>query len=460
MVRNIKRLLLMLLTMVLFTSCGGFDKMMKSRDYPAMYEAGLKYFAKKKDHKAIQIFSQIEQILDGTSKADTIKFYLAKANYRQGKYAESAELLDAFRKQYTRSVFAEEAEYLYAMSFYESSPNPDLDQTPTNRAIVAFHEYIGRYPDSPKADAVKEIITELKQRLYDKSYQIAETYYNIGAFNSAITSFKNTLKTYPEIPSREDIMYYIVKSNYLFARKSVEKKQRERYYNTIDAVYNFQTTYPESKYAAEVKRILNNSEKLSRGKQLLEKAGDDALLSEKQILKGSKRYEKLQKKVDKGRMTADELETMTEARLQLAKEKAKKRNAILTEEENAVKAQIAADNKSVIKDKVEKEKDAAIFDLKMQPTKEEKPLVADSTQMKDNTLNTSKKGKKVNDLNPRKIKNDKSSVIDDKPIRIKKQKVEKIKEPKVVKEPKVAKSKEPKPIKAEKTTKKQNDNNN
>lgn len=397
----------MLLTMVLFTSCGGFDKLMKSRDYPAMYEAGLKYFAKKKDHKAIQIFTQIEQILDGTSKADTIKFYLAKANYRQGKYAESAELLDAFRKQYTRSVFAEEAEYLYAMSFYESSPNPDLDQTPTERAIVAFHEYIGRYPDSPKSDAVKEIITELKMRLYDKAYQIGETYYNIGSFNSAITSFKNTLRTYPEIPHREDILYYIAKSNYLFARNSVEKKQRERYYNTIDAVYNFQTAFPESKYSAEIKRILNNSEKLSRGKQLLEKAGDDALLSEKQILKGTRKYEKLQKKVDKGRLTADELEAITEERLVIAKEKAKKRNDALNAEEATRKSQLEADNLSQIKDKVEKEKtEGAVAVEAPKPQVEvESPKVKTEKVKKDKA----EKSAKVNDAHPKKIKNDKKT---------------------------------------------------
>lgn len=358
----------MLLTLIMFTSCGGFDKLMKSRDYPAMYEAGLKYFARKKDHKAIQIFTQIEQILDGTSKADTIKFYLAKANYRQGKYAESAELLDAFRKQYTRSVFAEEAEYLYAMSFYESSPNPDLDQTPTERAIVAFHEYTSRYPDSPKADAVEEIITELKMRLYDKAYQIGETYYNIGSYNSAITSFKNTLKTYQDIPHKEEIMYYIVKSNYLFARNSVEKKQRERYYNTIDAVYNFQAEFPESEYSDEVSRILNNAEKLSRGKQLLEKAGDDAMLSEKQILKGSKIYDRLQKKVDKGRMTADELEKITAERLAIAKEKAKKRSDEIKEEEAVRKAQIEADQISQINDKVNKENSEGVASDKKETT--------------------------------------------------------------------------------------------
>ncbi|MFI3321893.1 MAG: outer membrane protein assembly factor BamD [Rikenellaceae bacterium] len=310
---------------VCFVSCTGFDKLLKSRDYQTMYETGLEYFANGKNNKAMFLFSQIEPIFNGTSKADTIKFYLAKTYYEQSYYDESARLFDEFRKNYGRSGFVEEAEYLYAMSYYQEAASFELDQTPTELAIIAFSEYASRYPDSERVESVDDILDELQMRLYDKAFEIGKIYYDIGYYNSAITAFKNVVKKYPDIPHREEILYLIAKANYLFARNSIDTKQRERYYNTIDATYNFQAEYPDSKHSTEINRILLNATKLSEGKQLIQKAGEDSELTEKQIIKGTKRYEKLQKMVDTGKITAEELEEIVEKELETAKEKTRKR---------------------------------------------------------------------------------------------------------------------------------------
>lgn len=321
MMKYIKPTLLVIIAIVT-VSCGTYDKLLKSRDYLAMYDAALDYYEKGKDNKVITLLSTVEAVLDGTSKADTIKFYLAKTYYLQSDYVTSSEKLDEFRKQYTRSPFAEEAEFLYAMSYYKVAPNFELDQGPGRQAQAAFYEYKNRYPESKRMVELDAMLKELQDRFYQKSYYEAFTYYNIGAYNAAITSLKNAVKLNPSTPYKEEMMYLIVKSNYLFARKSVESKKRERYYNTIDAAYNFTSLYSESEYLDEVNRLLKNAKRLSKSDVLY---GNDVELTETQMLNHNKLVEKLQDRVADGSMTQEEADQKEKEALTKAQERAKKR---------------------------------------------------------------------------------------------------------------------------------------
>lgn len=312
--------------LIFLASCGGYDALLKSRDYQGKYDAALAYYEEGRDNRALTLLLQVEAIYEGTEKADTVQFYIADLCYRQGLYDESAKLFDDFRKNYARSPFATEAEYLYAMSYYAVAPSYELDQMPTEYAIIAFAEFTARHRDDERSIEADSIMSELQQRLYDKAFEIGETYYNIGYYNAAITSFRSVLRKYPEIPHREQILYLITRSNYLFARNSITSKQRERYYNTIDAGYNYQAEFPDGKHASEVKRIVNNATKLSAGKQMVDNANSEAELTEKQILRNNKKYEKLQKQVDKGKMTAEEVEEITAEAIEKAKERNQNRS--------------------------------------------------------------------------------------------------------------------------------------
>ncbi len=315
---------LLVATTIFTSSCGNYDKLLKSRDYLAMYDAALEYYEEGKNNRVITLLTGVESILDGTSKADTIKFYLAKTYYLESDYATSTVLLDDFRKQYTRSPFAEEAEYLYAMSHYSVSPNYELDQGPARQAQSAFYEYKSRYPTSERVTEVSERIDELQKRFYDKSFNEAFTYYKIGAYNSAVMALNNAIKLNPNSPHKEEMMFLVVKSNFLFARNSVESRKRERYYNTIDAAYNFTSSYTESKYLDEVNSILTNAKRLSKSDALTE--GDiDIELSDEQIIKHNKLIEKLQKRVEDGKMTKEEADNKEKSVLKKTKAKAKKR---------------------------------------------------------------------------------------------------------------------------------------
>ncbi|MFI3267981.1 MAG: outer membrane protein assembly factor BamD [Rikenellaceae bacterium] len=317
------KLLLSLIIFIAFSSCANLAQLMNSRDYEKQYQEAFRYYDLSKYNKAASLFLNIESIYQGTERIDTIKFYTAMCFYNNEDYETSSFLFDDFRKTYTRSPFAEESEFLYAMSFFETSPNPELDQTPSTDGIEAFREYLSRYPNTPKREAVEEMIEEMKGRLYQKSYVVANTYYNVGYYNSAIHAYKNVLKTYPETPYRENILYLIVKANYLYAKSSVHYKQRERYLNTIDAYYNFISEYPESEFSKDISRLYTTSQSMVR-LRADGSNGADSLTMETDSRRIERQERKAEKVADKGEQAKVNLkETKTKAQKSVEKKLAK-----------------------------------------------------------------------------------------------------------------------------------------
>ena len=244
-----------LATLVIATGCSGYNKLIKSKDKELMYAAAMDYFNQGKFDKTLQLFDEIGHYYQGTQREDSILFYTADAHFRSANYQLSCMEFDDFRQRFGRSPFVEEAEYKYAMGYYYMSPEPDRDVTPTLLAIRNINEYLQRYPESSKKQLCMVRLDELQQKLYEKSFLNASTYYKIGRYKSAVTALKNALKEFPQSPYREQILYLTVKSHYELASNSIASLQKDRYLNMIDSYYTFISEFPESKYRRELDRL-------------------------------------------------------------------------------------------------------------------------------------------------------------------------------------------------------------
>lgn len=238
-----------------FVGCSGYNKVLKSEDAEYKYRMALEYFEQGKYQRTIQLLADVQHIFNHTTKSDSVEYYLASAFYKRGEFETSAQLFDQFRQTYNASPFLEDVEYMYAMGFYFSSPAPNRDQTPTNQAILAMTEYLNRYPESIKKELMQEYIQELTQKLHDKAFINAKSYYTTRRYKSAVVSLRNALNQYPESSHREEIMYLTVKSSYLLAKNSYESLMRERYLDMIDYYYSFISEFPESDSVKELDRM-------------------------------------------------------------------------------------------------------------------------------------------------------------------------------------------------------------
>lgn len=250
--------------------CSGMNKVVKSGDRDLMYRTALDYFEKGKFDKTLQLFEEVFYYYQGTPREDTIMYFMGMSMYNMGNYDGSEMMFDDFRRRFGRSPFVEDAEYMYAMGFYHSSPVADRDQTVTVKAIAAIEEYMARYPESIFRQLCEARIEELWNKLYDKEFINARTYYKIGKHKSAVIALRNALAKYPQTPHREEILYLTTKSSYELASNSVHSLQRSRYLDMMDAYYTFIAEYPDSKYRKELDRM----QKTARDYIVAHPAGD------------------------------------------------------------------------------------------------------------------------------------------------------------------------------------------
>jgi outer membrane protein assembly factor BamD len=95
----------------------------------------------------------------------------------------------------------------------------------------------------------------MRNKLVEKSYMSGKLYYNLGDYKASIIALQNSLNDFPETEHREELVFLLLKSNFLLAENSIVQKQMERYQATVDEYYSFVGEFPESKFRREADRI-------------------------------------------------------------------------------------------------------------------------------------------------------------------------------------------------------------
>lgn len=255
MFRTRLTLIAFVLIMTGLTSCGKFQKLLKSNDYEEKYAMALEFFQNQDYNKTLQLFDQISPIYRGTDKAEKIEYMYAMCHYGQRDYILASYYFKRYYKAYPKSDKAEEALFMGAYSNYLDSPRASLDQKTTREAIQEMKLFTVRYPNSDKVKQAKELIKEMETRLELKDFNMAKLYFKMNDFKAAIASFNAFIKKYPMSDFKEEAMFLIIKSNYLYASNSIVFRQKERFTQTSEAYVDFIAQYPESEFLKEANKM-------------------------------------------------------------------------------------------------------------------------------------------------------------------------------------------------------------
>ncbi|MFI3281261.1 MAG: outer membrane protein assembly factor BamD [Rikenellaceae bacterium] len=272
---NLRNVFYVFVAAVSVTACGTVQKAIKTGDPELIYNTGVELYEDEQWSRATTLFNTVSHLYVGSSREDSLSYFMARCRAKAGDYYTAIDQLEQFRREFGRSVFIEDAESMYAMCYYYLSPGPTRDQTTTNQAIAAAHEFMARYPESQKNEGFEQIVAELQERLYEKSYLNAYTYYKIGRYKSAIVAFRNALKEYPESTRREDNSYYVVASSYELAKNSIPSKQLDRYISMLDSYYTFIAEFPESSHSKSVDKMAREAKKFIAENHVVEDEEED-----------------------------------------------------------------------------------------------------------------------------------------------------------------------------------------
>jgi outer membrane protein assembly factor BamD len=177
------------------------------------------------------------------------------------QYELAGTYFASYVEQFGYGKNIEEATFMAAQCDYNISPRAELDQDNTRKAIEGFKIFLARYPNSPRIEESRKLMTDLQERLVEKSYNSAKLYYDMKQYKAAVTALSNSLKEYAESKYREEMMYLKLSSLFLYAVNSYDIRQRERFQATLDDYFSFMEEFPTSRYQKEVKKNYEDTAK-------------------------------------------------------------------------------------------------------------------------------------------------------------------------------------------------------
>lgn len=254
-----RKILQILLISFVFTSCGEYQKVLKSDNYNYKYEKAVSYYEAEQYNRAMPLFNELSTALRGTSKMQEVAYYYAYCNYVIGDNLTAAYLFRNFTINYPNSRHAEECAFMVAQCYYNETPVYSLDATNNYKTMKELQSFINRYPFSDRLEKCNTLLDELRFILSRKAFENAKQYYITENYKSAIIALDNVLIDFPSYNNREEVHFLLVKSSYALAINSISTKVEERLKSTLDAYSQFKDNYPKSEFLKELKNTHNKT---------------------------------------------------------------------------------------------------------------------------------------------------------------------------------------------------------
>lgn len=255
------RLHIVLIILVLLSSCGEYEKLLKSTDFDLKKAKAKEYYDKGEYVKTTELLTQILPRFRATEEAEELNWMNAQSYFGMKDYFMAGSTFKAFIEQFPFGKHAEEGNYMAALCDYNISARPELDQENTKNAIEGFNIFLNKFPNSSRAEDCKKRITDLQDKLVEKSYMSAKLYYDMEQYKAASIALTNSLKEYSNTKYREKMMYLKLNSLFQYAELSYKNKQKERYQATLDDYYSFMEEFPKSTYSRDVNTIFQKTNK-------------------------------------------------------------------------------------------------------------------------------------------------------------------------------------------------------
>ncbi len=254
------KILLLLVFIAALTSCSKYQRVLNDNaDAGGKYGAAVDYYEQGKYHKALRLFEDLRSRFRGTPRDERLNYYIAHCYYEENDYVLGSYYFNKFAKDFPNSKDAEEAKFMAAFCYYKDSPRYSLDQSTTMEAIKEFQVFIDQYPNSERISECNRILDDLRGKLEKKDYENAYLYFKIGDYQASVVALENVLKDYPDSDRKENILFTILKARYIYASRSIQQRQKERYELALKAYEEFIKEFPSSDYMKEVNDIYTKS---------------------------------------------------------------------------------------------------------------------------------------------------------------------------------------------------------
>lgn len=266
MTLNIFKVISIISLAVVLTSCGEYQRAQKSTDPNYKFEFAKRAFENKKYVQAATILEDLVPLFKGHERGEEALYLLAMSNYENRDYETSGAYFRTYYTKYPKGKYTELARFYCGYGYYLDSPEPQLDQSGTIKAIEELQSFLDFFPRSDKVSIAQNAIFELQDKLTLKQLQNAQLYYNLGTYmgnnyESAVIVARNAIKDYPYSKYKEELELLILKARFQEADLSIDERKSDRFREVIDEYYSFINNYPDSPNRSEAENIFKIASK-------------------------------------------------------------------------------------------------------------------------------------------------------------------------------------------------------
>jgi len=258
--KTMKKSILLLLFVIIISSCGEYQKMLKNPDSGLKYAMVENLYNKGKYKKALKLMEQVVPVYRGKPQAEKLMFMYSNTYYQLEDYYLSGYQFERFTVSYPKSDSVELASYKSASSYYQLSPRYSLDQTDTYIGLEKLQAFIDTYPDSEyRTEAnmkVNELILKLQKKDIEIAFQYLKTGQALNSYKSAIAAFENFISDHPGSIYRIDAYFCRFQAAYELALQSVPQKVDERLIKASEYYADFVKYFSESELFEQANEII------------------------------------------------------------------------------------------------------------------------------------------------------------------------------------------------------------
>ena len=210
----------------------------------------IKLYEEEDYEEAIREFEAILLQYSGSSLVDDAQYYLGMTRYQRREYIIAAYEFSKLVKNMPASPFVPDSQFMLAECYYKLSPNYNLDQTYTRKAIQEFQAFIDFFPLNEKVHEAEQKINELNSKLAEKSYTIAKIYEKMDYITASLRYYDYVVETYHDTPFGSKALY----------KKIMLLLDREREDEALADMKKFLLLFPDKDEAEEITELKNSLE--------------------------------------------------------------------------------------------------------------------------------------------------------------------------------------------------------
>jgi outer membrane protein assembly factor BamD len=205
--------------------------------------------------EALDEFQSLILQYPGSAIVDDAQYYLGMSRFQREEYILAAYEFSKLIKSMPASEYLDKSQYMLAESYYELSPNYNLDQQYTFKAIEEFQAFIDFFPLNEKVAEAERKINEMNEKLARKNFNIAQIYQKLDFYTASLKYYDDVVETYHDTPYAPRALY----------GKIQLLMERERQDEALKEMIKFLKLFPEDQNAAEVEQMKNSLEDILKG---------------------------------------------------------------------------------------------------------------------------------------------------------------------------------------------------